>query len=350
MFLTNKEYNLDDFLTSLSFIAPKGTTVAYFITPRDIGIPAETGYQPKLLDIPPDESQVYVQKPPVQKQDQGVTPAEYSTFDPPELGRRQPTPNILPPVTEPEDLQSPFVQILSESRSMGTDVKLLEDYRMFPKGTIFHCVGKRLDEGRVDPDDEAFWIRSNGERVRRPIADGYTARMEAYGKPTVADMGGLSFADAKPGELDFLGESTLKETATSDKYEKDKGWKWKFQPHWMKAEDLEQDIRWLFNAHHTPEEILEILSSDPDYKKRWKKFFDHRSLGPLDYIKYVCGDHADRQRFRSENKNYAWDEKKRQYNPTFGEEDFPKEDNLMKNKIFENIYQLTEASLPKQSL
>jgi hypothetical protein len=156
MFLTQKSYDIEDFLSALHFIAPKGTSVAYFISPsNDIQLPQNSGFQKQqLLDIPEDESITYVRQQPVQKQDQAMTPADYSVFDPRELGRRIPTPNILPPVTEPESLDSPFVKVLSESLALGTDVKLLEDYKMFPKNTLFHCT--LLKEKKASPHDELF--------------------------------------------------------------------------------------------------------------------------------------------------------------------------------------------------
>jgi len=49
-----------------------------------------------------------------------------------------------------------------------------------------------------DPDDPEFGVRSNGERVRLPVMD--EPRIKS------SDMGGLSFSDSEPGELDFLGE------------------------------------------------------------------------------------------------------------------------------------------------
>jgi len=145
MYLTNTEYGVEDFLKSLQFIAPPGTSVAYFISPRNMGqLPIQAGFQAK--EKVPDNSIVYVHQPPAQKQDQATTPAEYSVFDPPEMGRRQPTPNILPDVTEPEDLDCPFIQVLSESKMYGTDIKLIEDYNMFPKNTLFHCVPNKIKE------------------------------------------------------------------------------------------------------------------------------------------------------------------------------------------------------------
>ena len=36
MFLTSNELGLEDFLKAISFIPPKGTTVEYFISPKEI--------------------------------------------------------------------------------------------------------------------------------------------------------------------------------------------------------------------------------------------------------------------------------------------------------------------------
>jgi hypothetical protein len=147
MFLTQKTYDLNNFLSALNFIAPKGMSVAYFITPKEgVLLPDNSGFEVQVLDTPEDESITYARQQPVQKQDQAITPADYSVFDPGKLGRRQPTPNILPPVTEPEQLESPFVQVLSESLALGTDIKLLENYMMFPKNTVFHCEINKLKE------------------------------------------------------------------------------------------------------------------------------------------------------------------------------------------------------------
>jgi len=147
MFLSAKEYDIEDFLKSLKFIPPKGTSVQYFISPKSMGdVPEQAGFEPQVKDVPPDESVTYVMTPPIQKVDQAVSPAEYSSWTPGELSRRQPTPNILPKVTEPEDLDCPFVQVLSESKVFGTDVKLLEDFGPFYKNTVFHCVPGKLNE------------------------------------------------------------------------------------------------------------------------------------------------------------------------------------------------------------
>jgi hypothetical protein len=152
MFITQEDHDVTDFLKSLSFVPPPGTQVAYFIVPPGEGmrLPQNSGFRQEAIDTPEDESITYVRQEPVLKQDQAQTPADYSQFDPDELGRRTPTPNILPQITEPEDLESPFVKVLSESKVWGTDIKLLEAWGPFPKGTLFHCVSSKLAEGLMD--------------------------------------------------------------------------------------------------------------------------------------------------------------------------------------------------------
>jgi len=152
MFLTNTDYNVEDFLQAIQFIPPQGMSVAYFITPNDINMPQGTGYQQQQnIEKMPDESQTYTMTPPQQKIDQAVTPAEFSHWQPGELGRRQPTPNVLPDITDPgeQELGCPFVKVLSESRLYGTDIQLLEDFHMFPKNTLFHCMPNKLSEAEL---------------------------------------------------------------------------------------------------------------------------------------------------------------------------------------------------------
>jgi hypothetical protein len=183
MFLTKKDYSLEEFLASLNFIPPAGTTVAYFISPQGIALPRGSGYAPQAEQHPDDESITYVKQEPALKQDQAQTPSEYSVFNTGELGRRQPTPNVLPPITEPAELPSPFVKIISESQTYGSDLKLLEDYQMFPAGTLFHCVlSNRLSEGYLDDlksrrDDPEFQAaRANYLKKKQAKASAAAAR------------------------------------------------------------------------------------------------------------------------------------------------------------------------------
>jgi hypothetical protein len=142
MFLTNRELGLEQFLKALNFIPPKGTTVAYFISPKHIDIPQGAGFSPQI-EKPEDESIAYLKTEPIQKQDSAQTPGDYSQWTPEELKRRQPTPNVLPTITEPEDLESPFMKIINESEDKTYDLKLLENYGPFLKNSIFHC--KRIN-------------------------------------------------------------------------------------------------------------------------------------------------------------------------------------------------------------
>ena len=137
MFLVQRELGPEQFLKALNFIPPKGTSITYFISPEKINIPQGINFQAQ--DIPEDESIVYRRTEPVMKVDQAISPGEYSQWSPEELKRKQPTPNILPPVTEPEDLECPYMKIINESEDKTYDLKLLENYGPFLKNSIFHC-------------------------------------------------------------------------------------------------------------------------------------------------------------------------------------------------------------------
>jgi hypothetical protein len=142
MFIVQRELGLEQFLKALNFIPPKGTTISYFISPKEINIPEGSGAA--KIDLPEDQTITYTMSPPVMKVDQATSPGEYSQWDPEELKRRQPTPNVLPPVTDPENLGSPFMKIINECEDKTYDLKLLEDYGPFLKNTIFHC--KKIKE------------------------------------------------------------------------------------------------------------------------------------------------------------------------------------------------------------
>jgi len=192
--------------------------VQYFISPQGINLPAGSGFAPQAKEVPPDESQVYVHQPPIDKIDQAITPAEYSVWEAPNLGRRPPTPNILPDITDPGEMElgSPFVKILSESRVLGTDIQLTKDFGPFPKNTVFHCAFKDkkamresfhksalLKEAKVKPSDVAkrflkwqhhstvsnqnldeFWkeLRKSGDS---PLADNEKKEYKKAGKKIV---------------------------------------------------------------------------------------------------------------------------------------------------------------------
>jgi hypothetical protein len=139
MFLVNRELGPEQFLKALNFIPPKGTKIAYFISPKKIDVPSETGYVQQKIETPEDESIAYFKTEPIMKVDQATSPGDYSQWEPEELKRRQPTPNVLPTVTEPEDLESPFIKIINENEDKSYDLKLLENYGPFLRNTIFHC-------------------------------------------------------------------------------------------------------------------------------------------------------------------------------------------------------------------
>jgi hypothetical protein len=147
MYVANKELDIEDFLSAINFVPPSGMSVAYILTPQPgLQLPPGSGFQAETLDIPEDESIKYVRTEPQMKIDGAMTPADYSVFEVPELGRRIPTLSPTPKITEPEDLPSPFVKVLSESMQYGLDIMLRENWKCFPKNTIFHCVVNRLKE------------------------------------------------------------------------------------------------------------------------------------------------------------------------------------------------------------
>jgi hypothetical protein len=149
MYLKNIEYGLEEFLSSLNFIAPPGTTVAYFVTPPEgVVLPEGSPFESneESANLPPDESITYMRvSKPFDKIDQARSPEEYFDHEVPTLGRRPPEPEQeVMPSYEVGSLRSPYVQVLSESFLYGTDIKLLERYKMFPKNTLFHCVRKKV--------------------------------------------------------------------------------------------------------------------------------------------------------------------------------------------------------------
>jgi hypothetical protein len=149
VYLTKPDYGIDDFLKAVNFIAPRGTTLEMFIVPKQEGqgftLPVNSGFA-EVADLPPDESITYRRSEPVMKQDMAAAPIEYSYWDPQPMGRKQPSVSRLPNVTEPEELESPFVKILAESNETPSDFMLREDWMMFPRGTIFHVKKSSLRE------------------------------------------------------------------------------------------------------------------------------------------------------------------------------------------------------------
>lgn len=142
MFLTNRELGISQFLKALNFIPPQGKTVAYFISPGKIELPDNSGYSE--IELPEDESITYIKDKPILKIDQAQSPDEYSHWEPDKLGRRIPTPNILPEFTDTSELKSPFMKVINESIDGTCDLRLMENYGPFLKNTIFHC--KKLKE------------------------------------------------------------------------------------------------------------------------------------------------------------------------------------------------------------
>jgi hypothetical protein len=241
MFLTNEDKTLEDFLSAINFVSPNGMDVQYFISPNKLQLPQGSGFQPQIMQPKPeDESQVYIRTQPIQKIDQAQTPGEFSQWNPGELTRRQPTPNLLPDVTDPgeQEVGCPFVKVLSESKMLGTDIKLMEDFHMFPKHTVFHCVlSNKLSE--------AF---------ERSKTMGFMTRMMA-GRPSIS----MRSANEGPPMANY---------------------------------DMDEDIISLYKTGLNEEEIYDELMTDKWYQKEFKgeekQFFN--------YIKNRTRTYADNRR------------------------------------------------------
>jgi hypothetical protein len=153
LMITTPEYDVSDFLKAVNFITPPNTKLSYFIIPYAAGVqgfelPAGAPFS-READVPEDESIVYRRTEPIMKQDIAESPAEYSFWNPDKLGRKQPTTRPLPSVTQPGEMGSPFVKILSENRVAPEDVVLRETWECFPKGTIFHFKERRVREASL---------------------------------------------------------------------------------------------------------------------------------------------------------------------------------------------------------
>ena len=144
MFLTSNELGLEDFLKAISFIPPKGTTVEYFISPKEIN-GATSGFQ---AEVPAkkeydDNTVTYQRIDPATKIVQGDTPTDYANITPVEMPATGPKIPVMPQTTPIEALECPYAKVLSDDE-LGTDVILTENFGPFYKNTLFHC--KRLNE------------------------------------------------------------------------------------------------------------------------------------------------------------------------------------------------------------
>lgn len=142
MFLTANELGLGDFLKAISFIPPKGTTVEYFISPKEID--GETlGFQPETKEEFDDNTVTYQRIDPATKIVQSDTPSDYADITPVEMPATGPKAPVIPQSTTIESLECPYVKVLSDDE-LGTDVILTEAVGPFCKNTLFHC--KKLED------------------------------------------------------------------------------------------------------------------------------------------------------------------------------------------------------------
>jgi hypothetical protein len=143
MYVQKQDLDLSDFLEAVNFVTPPGYQIDYFIIPH-----GESFNPPEGADVsiqtPPidDESILYHMTPPTLKKDFAQDPVEYGIWEPGELGRREPSPAAIPRVTEPEDLQSPFVKMINEGLNDKVEFVLKENIYPFPTGTYFSCERK----------------------------------------------------------------------------------------------------------------------------------------------------------------------------------------------------------------
>lgn len=142
MFLTTSELGLGDFLKAISFIPPKGTTVEYFISPKEIN--GETlGFQPETKEEFDDNTVTYQRIDPATKIVQSDTPSDYADITLVEMPATGPKAPVIPQSTPIESLECPYVKVLSDD-DLGTDIILTEAVGPFCKNTLFHC--KKLED------------------------------------------------------------------------------------------------------------------------------------------------------------------------------------------------------------
>ena len=138
MYIQKPDYDISDFLEAIGFITPPGYDIRYFILPKNgsFNVPPNSGFT-KTESIPEDESIIYRRTPPTLKKDFAQDPIEYSIWEPGELGRTQPSNPILPKVTDPSELESPFLKIHESLDKENIEFSLKENIEPFPSGTLF---------------------------------------------------------------------------------------------------------------------------------------------------------------------------------------------------------------------
>jgi len=155
MFLTNDIKNVEDFLKALNFIAPKGTSISYFVTPlgdnNNIShrVADEAGYEPvesNTQDVPGiTDTLVFTKKS--LRGTHSTSPDKINAYStPPPMPKNPSKPELLTndivvsggAVESPEKLNR--IARVIESNSNYIDIQLQEDFCGFPAFTMFHCV------------------------------------------------------------------------------------------------------------------------------------------------------------------------------------------------------------------
>jgi hypothetical protein len=158
MYLQKNDLDIEDFLQAVEFVVPEHYNLEYFVVPRGEGFTPPPGAAQAQNTYEDDQSIAYKMTPPQLKQDYAAPPPEYSIWEPGDLNRRQPQPAILPRVTDPSELQSPFVKIQESADDRKLEFILTESVFPFPKGTMFSCTRKAIRE-------ETEWWKENKEKV-----------------------------------------------------------------------------------------------------------------------------------------------------------------------------------------
>ena len=138
MYIQRSDFNIKDFLEAVNFICPKGYDINYFILPKkdSFDLPINSGFS-RMEGLPEDESIVYKRTPPIFKKDFAQDPVEYSVWEPKELGKNTPSNPIIPKITDPSELDSPFIKVHESMVKDNIEVSLRKRIGPFPVGSFF---------------------------------------------------------------------------------------------------------------------------------------------------------------------------------------------------------------------
>lgn len=145
MFLTNKPATLQDFLTSLSFIAPKGMSPDYFISPETKELPTEVN---EIAQAPNNQNIRYFKKNLRDTHSFNELNTETSTLIPKPFPKKALDSEALdnrfyttgyiksPEIRRDSSTDMPKTSVVNEYGNFS-DIMLEENY-FLPKNTIIH--------------------------------------------------------------------------------------------------------------------------------------------------------------------------------------------------------------------